>query len=84
MEQAEKWLKEKNGQIVLDEASGQNYVEVKEGEVTYKMWLEDSHSMQKRIELMKKYRLAGIAAWRGGFEKEELWPLMTELLNKRW
>jgi spore germination protein YaaH len=48
------------------------------------MWLEDSHSMQKRIELMKKYRLAGIAAWRRGFEKEELWPLMTELLNKRW
>jgi spore germination protein YaaH len=84
MEQAEKWLKEHKGQIVLDEAAGQNYVEVKEGEATYKMWLEDSHSMQKRIELMKKYRLAGIAAWRRGFEKEELWPLMTELLNKRW
>lgn len=82
MERAEKWLAENKAQVVKDEATGQNYVEVKKGKVIYKMWLEDEYSLQKRIELMKKYRLAGIAAWRRGYEKEKVWPVMAEMLRK--
>jgi spore germination protein YaaH len=48
------------------------------------MWLEDEHSLCARIELIKKYRLAGLAAWRRGYEPEEVWPVLTDLLQKVW
>lgn len=81
---AEKWLAQHGAQIEYDPATGQNYAEVKEGNTVYRMWLEDDDSLTKRIELMKKYRLAGVAAWRRGFEPQEVWPLIGELVNKIW
>lgn len=84
MEAAEKWIAEKGAQIQIDEAAGQHYVEVREGDTLYRMWLEDQYSLAKRVELMKKYRLAGVAAWRRGFEKEEIWPALAELVKKVW
>lgn len=84
MEAAEKWIAEKGAQIQVDEAAGQHYVEVREGDTLYRMWLEDQYSLTKRIELMKKYRMAGVAAWRRGFEKQEIWPVLAELTKKVW
>ena len=84
MEKAESWIREHRAAIREDAASGQHYVEHKEGNIVYKMWLEDSYSLEKRIELMKKYRLAGVAAWRRGFEKEEIWPALGNLVHKAW
>ncbi|PKM88691.1 MAG: glycosyl hydrolase [Firmicutes bacterium HGW-Firmicutes-12] len=81
---AEKWIVEHNAQIQIDETARQHYVEVKEGDTTYRMWLEDEFSQNKRIELMKKYRLAGISAWRRGYEPEETWPLLAELAQRVW
>ncbi|WP_028986358.1 glycosyl hydrolase family 18 protein [Thermicanus aegyptius] len=80
MEQAENWMKERKLTPVYDEASGQQYVEYKDpmtGTV-YKMWLEDAGSIKKRAELVKKYNLAGLAAWRRGFEKPEAWAAIQE------
>ncbi|MDX9872814.1 MAG: glycosyl hydrolase family 18 protein, partial [Clostridia bacterium] len=71
MTMAQKWLAEHKAKIRLDEETGQNYAEVKSGNVLYRMWLEDEHSLCARIELIKKYRLAGLAAWRRGYEPEE-------------
>lgn len=79
---AEKWLKEKAATVTFDEKRGQNYAEVQEEGVTYKMWLEDRVSLEKRIKLMKKYRLAGLGAWRRGFEKAETWSEISELVQK--
>lgn len=84
MEKAESWVKEKGAAVVDDAVTGQRYVEVKEGNRIYRMWLEDAYSLKKRVELMKKYRLAGLAAWRRGFEKDGIWPAVAELANKRW
>lgn len=82
MEQTKEWIKKNNVEIQYDSESGQHYVEKKEGSITYKIWLEDHFSMQKRIELMKKYRLAGIAAWRRGFEEKEFWPVFSNFIKK--
>ncbi|NLT95384.1 MAG: glycosyl hydrolase [Clostridia bacterium] len=82
MERAEKWLKENNVEIREDVATGQNYAELEKGGVTYKMWLEDEASLKKRIELMKKYRLAGVAAWMRSYAKDEVWPVLAKELNK--
>lgn len=83
MEKAQEWIKKHNAPIVYDDASGQNYVDLIEGNITYKIWLEDSVSLEKRIDIMKKYRLAGIATWRRGFESEGYWELIAEYVEKR-
>lgn len=82
MNGAAEWIKERKLTPKLDEASGQNYVEYKDpkdGNV-YKMWLEDVSSMQKRIDIVNKYDLAGVASWRRGFEVPEIW----EAIEGRW
>lgn len=83
MEQTQNWIDEHQADVQIDELSGQRYVEVVEDDITYKIWIEDSFSMQKRIEIMKKYRLAGLAAWRRGFESKDFWSIMTDLISQR-
>lgn len=84
MSGAKKWIEERKLTPKLDAASGQNYVEYKDPKDgnTYKMWIEDTVSMKKRVELVEKYNLAGIAAWRRGFEEPEIWDAIQEGLNK--
>ncbi|NGQ97357.1 SH3 domain-containing protein [Brevibacillus sp. SYP-B805] len=85
MKGAEDWIRERNLTPQLDAKTGQmfvSYVDPSDG-ATYKMWLEDQHSMAKRMELVKKYNLAGVAAWRRGFEKEEIWTTIGESLSRK-
>ncbi|HZG85376.1 glycosyl hydrolase family 18 protein [Paenibacillus sp.] len=46
----------------------------------YVFWMEDIASIKKRVELAKTHDLAGVAAWRLGYEPAELW---TELLRAK-
>lgn len=83
MTKAQEWIKERKLTPVLDEASGQHYVEYKDpndGNV-YKMWIEDVSSMKKRMEIVNKYDLAGVASWRRGFEVPEIWEAIDESLK---
>lgn len=43
-------------------------------------WLENIDTIKERVELAKKHDLAGVAAWRLGYEPAELW---TELLRMK-
>lgn len=83
MKGAENWLKDKNITPVLDEASGQLYakwIDAKSGD-RYQIWLEDALSLQARAELVRKYDLAGLAAWRRGLEEPSIWPALTEVVR---
>lgn len=42
------------------------------------IWLEDINTLQAKLSLIKKYNLAGFAAWRKGFENPELWHSIRE------
>lgn len=75
------WIVENNLEIKYDEASGQRYVELEKEGKTYKVWIEDDYSMRKRVNLMKKYNLAGLAAWRRGFETENIWSAISQSIN---
>lgn len=63
----------------LDPVSGQNYVEYAAEDGTYKVWLEDYDSIQKRLQLMEKYELAGYGAWRLGYESSDIWNLLKQV-----
>jgi len=47
----------------------------------YRTWLECDRSMAKKIELVNRYDLAGVAAWVWGLEKEEIWDLFYRELK---
>ncbi|CAM4211640.1 glycosyl hydrolase family 18 protein [Paenibacillus tarimensis] len=51
---------------------------VKDG-FTYVLWAETVDTVKKRIEIAKKYDLAGVAAWRLGYESPELWTMMLQI-----
>ncbi len=60
---------------VWDEVTRQYYAEYEKDGATCKIWLEDVQSLQEKIAYIRKADLAGVAAWRLGFEPEEVWPL---------
>ncbi len=60
----------------------QNYVEYKQNEVTYKMWIEDEDSIREKVGLVKKYNLAGVASWEKDRESPNIWTVINEELNK--
>lgn len=64
---------------IYDEESGQNYVEYTKDGALYKIWLEDTMSVQKRLDLMKKYNLAGYGAWRLGYETDDIWDILSKV-----
>lgn len=65
-----------------DEASGQNYAEYKKNGITYKIWMEDMDSLHERLKVIAGADVAGVAAWRLGFETEQVWPVMDAYMNQ--
>lgn len=65
-----------------DEASGQNYAEYKKNGVTYKIWMEDMDSLHERLKVIAGADVAGVAAWRLGFETEQVWPVIEAYMNR--
>jgi spore germination protein YaaH len=59
-----------------DEESGQNYGELVVDGVTYRIWNEDSASLKNRLDLVKKYDLAGLAVWQLRYGTDEMWGLI--------
>lgn len=51
-----------------------------EGTVT-KIWFEDPQSLSYKLGLVKELQLAGVAAWRKGFEASDVWPVMSFALE---
>jgi len=64
-----------------DAASGQNYAEYKKDGLTYKIWMEDVDSLHERLKIIAGADVAGVAAWRLGYETEEIWPIIDAYMN---
>ncbi len=60
---------------VWDEITGQYYAEYEKDGATCKIWLEETDSLREKLSYIYKADLAGVAAWRLGFEKQEVWSL---------
>lgn len=59
----------------------QNYVEYQKNGKTYKIWIEDEESIKCKLELIKKYNLAGAAYWEKDRESDSIWKLISKELN---
>jgi len=81
MDEAERIIVENKAAKTWDSISGQYYVTYKIGNSTYKMWVEDEKSIKLKAELVNKYRLAGIASWKYGLEKNEVWDTIAKTIT---
>jgi spore germination protein YaaH len=82
MMDVEKFIKEQNSEVVWLEDKGLSYTECYTDDKRYRIWIEDEKSLALKIGLANKYALAGIAAWRKGFERPEIWPVIDTALQK--
>ena len=64
------------------DSAGQHYIEYADDDYRYKVWIEDAKSLGLKVELANKYQLAGVAAWRKGFEKEGIWSTIQLALGQ--
>ena len=63
------------------EDEGQYYAEYEYEGSTYKVWLEDQNSIEKKLEVMQSNGLAGASFWRLGYEKNTVWDTIAEYMN---
>lgn len=44
-------------------------------------YVEDEKALGKKLELVERYDLAGVAAWRRGFETEDVWRVIEDKIK---
>ena len=82
MVRAREIILEKKADVRWDEKAGQYFAQYEESGDQYKIWLEDPRSIALKASLVSKYRLAGTAAWRRGFEDEAVWPVLQDMIKQ--
>ena len=82
MEMAEEYVAAHNIDVEWYEETCQNYGEYTSGDTLYQVWLEDEESIRVKLNIMEKYGIGGVAAWRLGFEKPEIWDEIETYLNQ--
>lgn len=76
MDDLAKFIANNNVDMVWQEDLCQNYGSIQKGDTLYEVWNEDAASMQVRLEVMSTYNIAGVAAWKLGFESKGIWELI--------
>ena len=81
MDQAEKYVQEKGMEVYWNKDVSQNYGELATSEGTQKIWLEDEKSLEAKMKLIQQYELAWVAEWKLGFERADVWPVISKYLQ---
>ena len=82
MELAQQYITDHNITTVWDEQTCQNYGEYQSGGSYYQVWLEDEDSIRVKLNIMDKYGIAGIAEWKLGFQRDSIWDVIEEYMNR--
>ena len=64
-----------------DKEKGQYYAEWKDGKDRMRIWLEEEKSLEAKLKLVEKDKVAGIAFWKLGLERKEAWNSVTDWLR---
>ena len=82
MNQAQQTLENNQVEASWDETTGQNYAQFngESGEL-YQIWLEDTKSLTRKLELIKNYDLGGVAEWKLGLEDDSVWDLIAKYIS---
>ena len=81
MDQAQQTIADNNVKTYWDKTTSQNYGKYDIDNSTYQIWLEDAQSVAEKVKLVSKYDLAGVSAWKLGFENNGIWQVISDNLN---
>ena len=81
MDQAQQTIADNNVETYWDKTTSQNYGKYEIDNSTYQIWLEDAQSVAEKVKLVSKYDLAGVSAWKLGFENSGIWKVISDNLN---
>lgn len=81
MDQAQQTIADNNVETYWDKNTSQNYGKYDIDNSTYQIWLEDAQSVAEKVKLVSKYDLAGVSAWKLGFENSGIWQVISDNLN---
>ena len=81
MDQAQQAISDNGAETYWDKTTSQNYGTYEGDGATYQILLEDSKSIAEKVKLIPKYKLAGVAEWKLGFENSGIWSVITENLS---
>ena len=81
MDQAQQTIADNNVETYWDKTTSQNYGKYDIDNSTFQIWLEDAQSVAEKVKLVSKYDLAGVSAWKLGFENNGIWQVISDNLN---
>lgn len=81
MEEASQYTSEKGMDVYWNKEVSQNYGELQTENGLERIWLEDEESLEAKMQLINEYGLAGCAAWKLGFERADVWPVISQYLQ---
>ncbi len=82
MQSVQDWIAKYNVPVEWDEETCQNYGELVGADgSTYQVWVEDGQSLQVKFNIMNNYNVAGVSAWKLGYETADIWGLVEAYLN---
>ena len=79
MDGAKNYAKENQMTETWDASLGQNVATVETSDARYTIWMEDEQSMEEK--LIQSADLAGVAEWKLGFERADIWSLISEYIE---
>ncbi|MBQ8188317.1 MAG: chitinase [Lachnospiraceae bacterium] len=82
MQEIENYLANHGVETVWDEATCQYMAEFNVDGTGYAVWLEEKESLAVKLNVMNQYNLAGVAGWRLGQEKDDVWPVIAAYLQQ--
>lgn len=76
MQKVQDLIQERKLKPLFSESTGQHYIEYEEEGSTQKIWIEDKHSIQSRIQLAERLKLGGVAVWARSFADDGIWNVL--------
>lgn len=81
MDAASQYIQENGIEVYWEKETAQNYGELLTDNGTQKIWLEDEQSIEEKMKLISQYELAGVASWKLGFERADVWNVISQYLQ---
>lgn len=81
MGQVQEVVAKYNVETYWDKNTSQNYGAFENEGAEFQIWIEDAQSIAEKVKLSSQYNLAGVAAWKLGFESSDVWQAISDNLK---
>ncbi|MCM1104299.1 MAG: glycosyl hydrolase family 18 protein [Clostridium sp.] len=81
MQWAKDWVNNYGVGLIWDEITCQYYGELTSGGALYQIWMENAESIQVKLNVMNTYGVAGVSAWKLGYETADIWTVIAAYGN---